>query len=211
MDLMELMKERHSVRQYTDRPIEAEKREVINRHVEEINQESGLHIQVLYDEPKCFDSFIAHYGSFQNVKNYIAVIGKDAEIGGYYGEKLILQCQALGLNTCWVAMSHGRSRAKVGKGEKLISLIAVGYGVTAGSPRFSRRIEELSTADVPTDWFINGMKAVCLAPTAMNQQKFWFELKDGVVTAKEIKGLYTKIDLGIAKYHFEAISGHKVQ
>lgn len=52
MDLKELMKERHSVRQYTDRPIEEEKREIINRHVEEINQESGLHIQVLYDEPK---------------------------------------------------------------------------------------------------------------------------------------------------------------
>lgn len=54
------------------------------------------------------------------------------------------------------------------------------------------------------------MEAVCLAPTAMNQQKFFFELKDGVVTAKDIKGFYTKTDLGIAKYHFEAISGHKV-
>lgn len=210
MDLMELMKERHSVRQYTDRPIEEEKRTSIDHYITELNQDSGLQIQVLYDEPKCFNSFIAHYGSFQNVTNYIAVVGKDAETGGYYGEKLVLYCQALGLNTCWVALSHGRSKAKIGKGEKLISLIALGYGATAGSPRFSRRIEELSTADVPTDWFLKGIEAVCLAPTAMNQQKFFFELKDGVVTAKEIKGLYTKIDLGIAKYHFEAISGHKV-
>ncbi len=43
MDLMELMKERHSVRQYTDRPIEEEKREAINRCVEEINQEASGH------------------------------------------------------------------------------------------------------------------------------------------------------------------------
>ena len=41
-----------------------------------------------------------------------------------------------------------------------------------------------------------------------NQQKFFFELKDGTVTAR---GFYSKIDLGIAKYHFEAVTGHKVK
>ena len=27
----------------------------------------------------------------------------------YYGEKIVLKCQELGLNTCWVAMTHGKS------------------------------------------------------------------------------------------------------
>ncbi|HBM48383.1 hypothetical protein DXA97_02890 [Clostridium sp. OF09-36] len=44
-----------------------------------------------------------------------------------------------------------------------------------------------------------------------NQQKFFFELKDGTVTAKSLRGFYSKIDLGIAKYHFEAVTGHKVK
>ena len=49
-----------------------------------------------------------------------------------------------------------------------------------------------------------------LAPTAMNQQKFRFELRaDGTVKAACGSGFYTKLDLGIVKYHFEAASGKK--
>ena len=61
-----------------------------------------------------------------------------------------------------------------------------------------------------TDWFTKGMEAVCLAPTAVSQLKFMFELREGVVTAKAPLGICTMIDLVIAKYHFEAWSGHKI-
>lgn len=46
---------------------------------------------------------------------------------------------------------------------------------------------------------------------ARGQQKFLFELKNGVVTAKSLWGFYSKIDLGIVKYHFEAVTGHEVK
>ena len=36
------------------------------------------------------------------------------------------------------------------------------------------------------------------APTGMNQQKFYFELKEGKIKAKPGFGFYTKIDLEIA-------------
>ena len=54
--------------------------------------------KAFYDEPKCFGSFMAHYGKFENVKNYIAIVGskKDQEKAGYYGEKIVLKCQELG-------------------------------------------------------------------------------------------------------------------
>ena len=55
------------------------------------------------------------------------------------------------------------------------------------------------------------MEAVSLAPTAVNQQKFFFELKNGNVTAKSLGGFYSQIDLGIVKYHFEAVTGHEVK
>lgn len=212
MDIMEVIEQRHSVRQYTNKKIETEKREVLNQLITKVNAESGLHIQIFYDEPNCFDSRMAHYGNFKNVTNYIAIAGnkKDEEKAGYYGEELVLRCQELGINSCWVALTHGKSKAQLAKGEKLLIIIAIGYGVNQGIPHKSKPMETLSKADDNPEWFLRGMNAVCLAPTAMNQQKFFFELKDGNVTAKSFVGFYTKIDLGIAKYHFEAASGHEV-
>ena len=213
MEILEIIKSRHSVRQYRNQTSEESKREGLNTCIKEANEESHLSIQVFYDEPKCFDSFMAHYGKFTNVGNYIAIVGNksDQEKAGYYGEKIVLKCQEMGLNTCWVAMTHGKSQAKIKKGQKLLILISLGYGDTQGVAHRSKSIKELSHADEETEWFTKGMEAVCLAPTAMNQQKFLFELKNGVVTAKSLGGFYSKIDLGIAKYHFEAVTGHEVQ
>lgn len=213
MDILEIMKERHSVRQYKDQAIEEAKRAQLNSYIEAINKESGMTIQIFYDEPKCFHSFMAHYGNFVNVKNYIAIVGNksEQEKAGYYGEKIVLQCQKMGLNTCWVAMTHGRSKAVIGKGQKQLILISLGYGESQGVEHKSKPIEELGHADVDTAWFRTGMEAASLAPTAMNQQKFLFELKNGIVTAKSLGGFYSKIDLGIVKYHFEVATGHEVK
>ena len=41
-----------------------------------MNRESGLHIQLVRNEPKAFDGLMAHYGKFSGVTNYIAMIGK---------------------------------------------------------------------------------------------------------------------------------------
>ena len=50
-----------------------------------------------------------------------------------------------------------------------------------------------------------------LAPTAMNQQKFVFELNGDNVSVKVSGfGFYAKMDLGIVRYHFEAATGKRV-
>ena len=215
MEILEIMQQRHSVRQYTDRAIEPEKRTVLDALTQEINRKAGLSVQIIYDDPKCFDSFMAHYGKFAGVRNYIALVGKKApgldETLGYYGEELVLKAQELGLNTCWVALTHGKSKAAVGRGEKEVCLIALGYGVTQGVEHKSRPMQELCTCGEPMpEWFRCGMDAAMLAPTAMNQQKFRFELlPDGTLKAACGSGFYTKLDLGIVKYHFEAVTGKK--
>jgi len=214
---MDIMRERHSVRQYRNQKIETEKRAALEQVIGECNAESGLHIQIIYDEPKCFDSFMAHYGKFSGVSNYIALVGKKNddldETAGYYGERIVLRAQELGLNTCWVAMTHGKSAAEIKGGEKLACLIAIGYGVDQGVPHTSRpEAEVCSCADDMPDWFARGMEAALLAPTAVNQQKFYFELKGDTVTAQvRGRGFYTKLDLGIVRYHFEKASGHIVE
>lgn len=216
MDILEIMKARHSVRQYDEKKIESGIKEELAGLVSTCNKESGMNIQVLFDEPKCFDSMMAHYGKFSGVENYIALVGKkDAaldEKAGYYGEKLVLKAQELGLNTCWVAMTHGKSAAEIKKGEKLACIIALGYGSTQGTAHQSKPVEQLcNCASGMPDWFSKGMEAALLAPTAMNQQKFYISLENGEVSARAGKGFYTKMDLGIVKYHFEAVTGRKVK
>lgn len=215
MEIIELMKERHSIRQYTDKKIEKEKREVLNTLIAQINQKAGLHIQIIYDEPKCFNSMMAHYGKFDGVNNYIALVrekSKPDETLGYYGEQIVLKAQELGLNTCWVAMTHGKSKAQIDKGEKQVCLISLGYGKTAGAAHKSKKLSEVCNykKDMP-EWFLSGMEAALLAPTAMNRQKFYFELlPDNSIKITCGKGLYTKLDLGIVKYHFEVVSGKRI-
>ena len=213
MELLEAIQARHSVRAYSDRIIEPEKKQVLLDKIDAINKESGLHIQLISDEPKAFDGFMAHYGKFSGVTNYIALIGKKAndlsEKCGYYGEQLVLLAQQLGLNTCWVAMSYTKVKSayKIDAGEKLVVVISLGYGSTQGVAHKSKCIEDVSGSDAAADWFIRGVEAALLAPTAMNQQKFRFEKKDSIVSACAGTGFYSKVDLGIAKLHFEIGAG----
>lgn len=213
MQMLDLMKERHSVRQYSDKKIDGDVKTKLDTYVASINEENGLSMQIFYNEPNCFNSMLAHYGKFSNVKNYIAIVGKkeEQEKAGYYGEKLVLKCQELGLNTCWVALTHGKVNVQTKPQQKLLILIALGYGTNTGVAHKSKPIKELCKEDAYPEWFMKGMEAVSLAPTAMNQQKFLFEMKNGQVYAKALRGFYSKIDLGIVKYHFEAVTGHKVR
>ncbi|MCH5193535.1 MAG: nitroreductase [Oscillospiraceae bacterium] len=217
MDTMELIRARHSVRKYTTKKIEQEKRTALTELAARCNEESGLDFQLIFDEPKCFGTLFAKVCRFRDCENYIAIVAKsndpDAdEKSGYYGEKLVLKAQELGLNTCWVAATRGKTTAKIGDGERLVIVIALGYGADQGVPRKSKDISAVSdvTEDLP-DWYVRGIEAALLAPTAVNQQKFFFSLKDGVVTASAPKGPNTMIDLGIVKYHFEAVSNHKIK
>lgn len=206
--MLEIIQNRHSVRQYTDKPIEEEKQNIINDLIAQINEQSGLHIQACYNEPNAFDTFMAHYGKFEGVKNYIVLIGhknNDEQIG-YYGEKLVLKAQELGLNSCWVALTYGKRKVEVSlnKGEKIYCVIALGYGKTAGAAHSIKNVEDVSNiAESTPQWFVDGANCALLAPTAMNQQKFKFIYDNGKVKALAGKGFYTKIDLGIAKCHFE--------
>lgn len=214
MNRMEAMKVRHSVRQYKNQPIKAETISALQSEIDACNRESGLHIQLVTNEPQAFDGFMAHYGKFNGVTNYIALIGKKNsgldEACGYYGERLVLKAQELGLNSCWVAMTYSKIKTAfiVGKGEKLCVVIAIGYGTTQGVPHKSKEISQVAQAEgAMPHWFKNGVEAALLAPTAMNQQKFMLTLRDRKVSVKAGMGFYTKLDLGIVKYHFEIGAG----
>lgn len=214
MDKMEAIRQRHSVRRYLEKRIGADVVRELQKEIEACNTSSGLHIQLVTDEPGAFDSFMAHYGKFRGVTDYIALVGKKGdgldESVGYHGERLVLKAQQLGLNTCWVAMTYSKrkTRCVVGRDEKLACMLALGYGENAGVAHKSKAMGEVCRCEgeMP-EWFRNGMEAALLAPTAMGQQKFMIELKGGKVSARAMGGFYSKIDLGIVKYHFEIGAG----
>lgn len=214
MNIAEAMRARHSVRQYLDKPLEADVISALKEEINACNQESGLHIQLVTEEPKAFEGFMAHYGRFSGVRNYFALIGKKGpeldERCGYYGERLVLRAQQLGLNTCWVALTYSKIKTAfvVDRGEKLCVVIALGYGKNQGNAHDSKPVDQLMRAEEPAPaWFRKGMEAALLAPTAMNQQKFLFAQEGDRVTATAGTGFYTKLDLGIVKYHFETGAG----
>lgn len=64
-------------------------------------------------------------------------------------------------------------------------------------------------SDSDPDWYKDGVKAAICAPTAVNQQKFFVERDGEQARITAPKGMLTKLDLGIVKYNFEYVSGHK--
>lgn len=218
MDLIEAIRQRHSVRAYTDAPIEEDKRRRLDALAEQYSHEGRISIRIVYDEPKGFDSFMAHYGSFRNVRNYIVLAGDQNEDiderCGYYGEQLVLHAQTLGLNTCWVALTFNKKQVKeqLKAGERLCVVIALGYGADNGREHKSKPIDKVAVVEGAPQWFCDGVKAALAAPTAVNQQKFRFDLIDGEpVAAVSSKGPCTKVDLGIVKCHFEVATGRRVR
>lgn len=219
MEISEAMAARHSVRAYSDKKIGEDVREKLNAELAACNAAGGLAFRLVYDEPKAFSSFLARYGKFSGVRNYFVAAGfaaEDlAERAGYWGERLVLFAQSLGLNTCWAALTFGKGAAKkaasLGKGEKIVAAIALGYGKTHGVPHKNRPVSEVSSAKIsPPAWFGEGVAAALTAPTALNRQKFFFTYEGGsAVRAENFGGAYGKIDLGIAKYHFELGAGRE--
>ena len=155
MNLQEAIIARHSVRQYKNIAIEAEKTAELQALIDEYNQVAGLHIQLVTNEPKAFAGGLAKYGKFSGVSNYIAMIGQKGsdEALGYYGEQIVMRAQT--------------------------------QGVQHPQKKTIDDVTENKSGTIYPDWFVKGVEAALLAPTAINQQKFLFILHpDNRVEAK---------------------------
>ena len=222
MTLLEAIQARHSVRYYKEQPLSDDHARQLQDMIAGLNREGQLHIQLIQNEPKAFLGPLARYGKFRGVTNYLVMAGvKAGDLDyriGYYGEQLVLFAQTIGLNTCWVGLSYTKVPGTyvLNEGEVIKAYISIGYGETQGVSHKVKRIDQVSNVDGNSpEWFRRGVEAALLAPTAINQQKFSFELQPTDpgqlprVLAKRHFSIvgYTHMDLGIVKYHFEVAAG----
>ncbi|MBQ9576172.1 MAG: nitroreductase [Muribaculaceae bacterium] len=219
MTELEAIKARHSVRRYLDKPIEHDKADALRAAIDRCNSASGLHIQLVVNEPLAFSTGVWKYGKFHGVTNYLVMAGARGDAAeenvGYYGEHLVLLAQQLGLNTCWVGLTFKKvdGAFELNDGEVVHCVISIGYGEDQGVQHPMRPVEKFYKAQgTAPQWFLRGMEAALLAPTAIHQQKFTLVLhEDNTVEARTRFSLaaagYLRMDLGIVKYHFEVGAG----
>lgn len=215
MITVETIRERHSVREYDGKPLSRAEFDALGAVVEEYARESGLGIQLVGDNPEVFN-VIARFGLIRGCRTHVAFVVDDAKAGGvaadeaigYWGQKIVLAAQDMGLNTCWCALfSRKKSHAVVVPGKKVRLVIAVGHGKTQGFSRKTKSVEALSSvecAKAPA-WFAAAMEAAQLAPTAMNKQNFKITLlSDGkTVRIDAPQSGLNVIDGGIVRCNFE--------
>ena len=213
MTIKEAMETRHTVRRYTDRAIS---RKVAARLMERIaahNAQYRLSMELVQDDTGAFGPLLRLVLA-KGVRNYIILAGEDREDLeerlGYCGADVMLYARTLGLDTWWVGGTFSRKgvQRQAGDGDAVAGVLALGYGATQGTPHKSKRPEDISRYDgTPPEWFSRGVESVLLAPTALNRQAFTIRGSGGTVSMTCENGVFSGVDLGIGKYHFEAGAG----
>ena len=223
----EVLEKRISCRAFREKKmIEEEKLEKLSSFIEGLNQESGLHFQLHTSKRRGEAAIKLAPAMFSGVVYaFAALVGGDdpvsAEKVGYYGEKLVLYAERLGLGTCWVAGTYDRKSfwTEVPQGEKLWSVIPLGYAadktpakqkmIRTTIRRKDRDLKEFVEANQDFErlplWVRKGAEAVGLGPSAANQQPVNIVFQEGKVFAriwKKGNGMEF-LDLGIAKLQFE--------
>lgn len=214
MGAIDTIRARHSVREYLDKPLAGVQLAGLRRAVVEAEQKSGLEIQLVTDNPEVFQ-VVARFGLVRGATASIVFCaeGKDTdEAIVYWGQRIVLTAQELGLNTCWCAICSRKKSKAVLRGDKKVRIvIAVGLGKTQGKDRKTKPLSELCAVEggsmangagagagagagvgagagagesgLPT-WFATAMEAAQLAPTAVNAQNFHITLRaDGKTVA----------------------------
>ena len=210
MSYIDAIKDRHSVRNYRPDRIEESKVQKIKQMIDEVNNEGNLHLQFLENAGNTYNKLLNRAMGLGSAPSVIACVGADDETldqrVGYFGERLVLELQEMGLNTCWAGTFNRKTiPADISDGERLVISIAVGYGKDHGKPHKSKSAEQVIVAEGERPyWFNRGVEMALLAPTAVNQQKFQIRLNaDNSVDIVDKGGVLSQVDVGIVMRHFE--------
>lgn len=213
MTMEEAMRSRHTVRRYTNRKIPGDVLERLRERIREDNEAQGLAMSLVTENTEAFGPVLKLFLA-KGVRNYVILAGRDGpgldEKIGYCGADVMLFAQTLGLNSWWVGGTFSRKgvrRNAAPEAEKILGLLALGYGADQGVPHKSKRAEDVAAYDGEApEWFAGGVEALLLAPTALNKQAFAVR-GEGRRVSMTCGGAFSGVDLGIGRYHFELGAG----
>ncbi len=202
MKLVDAIPLRHAVRNFLPKPIEIEKLAIINREIRDICAEHQVCMRLHTGEKNLFANMLSYFCKFRNIRTFIVVPACDLEKAGYYGERIVLLAQTLGLNSCWVGQTYNRKSITKQYGITPAAVIALGYGANQGRPHKSKTYSEVCDVANPPLWFKRGVDAALLAPTALNKQDFKITLSENEPVFTYGNSKFDDLNLGIIKCHF---------
>ncbi|MDR1247557.1 MAG: nitroreductase [Clostridiales Family XIII bacterium] len=205
MDLYDCIQKRKSVRKYETAPLNPEQ---LNRIAQFAQSMKALYpnIEVAYEITSDVKTLIS-----AKAPHYFAVSSEKRdgylENVGFMFQQTVLYLTSLGLGTCWLGM------AKPGKtlNTSLSPVIIIAFGKAVGSPyrditEFKRK--PLSEVSSGSD---ERLEAARLAPSALNNQNWFFAAAGGKIDVYQKKSIMDKtgkIDMGIAICHLYAATEH---
>lgn len=221
--MREAIRNRISRRTYEKKAFSSDEQMKMQNLIDKSNRASGLHIELLKDGGKAFNSFKKSYGLFSGVHTVILMKGNKndkhlQEKVGYYGEDIILDLTDMNIGSCWVGGSFDKTAFQMYEDESMVCVITIGYVpnqtakekiIRSVMSKKRKPIEKRIVSDTPLPEYIKlGLEAVRLAPSAVNSQKPKFRYDGNILTA-EVSNDYAMdlVDLGIAKRHFEIEAG----
>ncbi|NLW48270.1 MAG: nitroreductase family protein [Firmicutes bacterium] len=155
---IEILKQRHSVRKYQNRPVEREKLEAIvdaARFAPTARNEQPWEFVIVTDPERCSQlGGLTDYGKFiAEAPACIVVFCRDTkyylEDGSAATTYIMLAATSLSLGSCWVAgdkkayAEQVREFLGVPTGYKLLSLVSIGYPVEE-QPKSKRSLAEVA-------------------------------------------------------------------
>lgn len=204
----EIIRKRHSVRNYENTGIPKDIKEKLESYLEEINNSEGpfcgkVKIRLIKKDDTDKEVKLGTYGIIKGANYYLAVACKksshDLEDLGFLFEKVILYCTSLGLGTVWLGGTFNKGNftkaMELKEDEKLLIVSPVGIeggkkSILArmfGSNTFKRKdFSEIffnENFDTPLTLedakeYNEVLEMVRIAPSAMNKQP-WKILKEG--------------------------------
>ena len=78
MNLIEAIKQRHSVRSYQSKLLPQDVISQLQEKIDELNAVSGLNMQLVVNEKRAFAG-INSYGAFHGVENYLVIAGQKSD------------------------------------------------------------------------------------------------------------------------------------
>ncbi|SCW68723.1 Putative TM nitroreductase [Ruminococcaceae bacterium YRB3002] len=202
---------RHTVRKFRDEALSEDEEKLLKDKMSELNERYGLSMKFVANDPSGVNAFARMFMS-SGAKHYFILSGDGEDFEerlGYAGAELTLFAQTKGLNTWWIGGTYNTKWVRsLAPDVSTVGIIVVGHGVNDGVPHKSKTADQVSSykGEAPA-WFVSGVEAALLAPTALNRQKFTVTGEGNKVSLVYAKGPMCGIDQGIVKYHFELGAG----